>query len=213
METRAAEGDGCSEHKCGAHLSSGKSFWSPGLSLAGRLASRAGSVHTVGCGSRRSEALSPTSWLEQGLPKSAGAGGSEARTHLSASPLPSHPGGRVPPVPPSPGAQAFGGSSCLLGMQPGQWLWVWRSREGEARDWTSVYSCSPLVQGKDRIVSGPDRVSDTRTDGKWQREQGSESKTDSPPRPRLISIESQGCSACSASGVGRGPCALRRDQT
>ena len=39
---------------------------------------------------------------------------------------------------------------------------------------------SPLVQGKDRIVSGPDRVSNTWRDGKQQRERGSESKTDSP---------------------------------
>lgn len=106
------------------------------------LAGHAASVHAVGCGSRRSEALSPPSRPEQGLPTSAD------------SPLPSHPSGRVPPAPQSPGAQAFGGSSHLLHMQPGQWLWVWRSREGEARDWTSVYSCSPWFRERTGLCQG-----------------------------------------------------------
>ena len=69
METRAVEGDGCSEHECGVHLNPGKSFWSRGsASDARRLASRAGSIHAAGCGSRRSEALSlPPPRREQGL--------------------------------------------------------------------------------------------------------------------------------------------------
>ena len=50
VETRAVEGDGCSEHECWVHLSPGKSSWSRGsASDARRLAGHARIVHAAGC--------------------------------------------------------------------------------------------------------------------------------------------------------------------
>lgn len=77
VETRAVEGDGCSEHECWVHLSPGKSSWSRGsASDARRLAGHARIVHAAGCGSWRSEALSlPQPRRERGLPSQRGPGG------------------------------------------------------------------------------------------------------------------------------------------
>lgn len=65
---------------------------------------------------------------------------------------------------------------------------------------------SPLVQGKDRIVSGPDKSVQHMERWKAAERTGIRKQDRFPPtHPRLISIESQGRSTCSASDVGRGP--------
>lgn len=110
---------GCSEHECGVHLSPGKSSWSRGsASDTHGLAGRAGSVHAAGCGSQRSEALSPPTLARVGPPESVGAGGTEARPRPSTPSPSSLPGGRVLPVSPEPRQ----GRSSHLRAQPGQWL-------------------------------------------------------------------------------------------
>lgn len=126
----------------------------------------------------------------------------------TASPLdlipPSHPGGHVLPVSPEPRQ----GRSSHLRAQPGQWLWVWRSREGKAQDWTRIYSCPLWFRERTGLCQG---LTECPTRGKMKsgRENGDRKTRPIPPHtPPPDLCRKSGLQHVLSQRRGEGPCAL-----